>query len=348
MELVSVLQVEELLPTRTFGAIVCVAVVERSSHSRARALACRLCSNCVEIDSLAGVGKRGVLALSKALSDETVPENKAAALEAMMTILSKLNGDMTRLDKICGSNLSAKARMALEERWAKVTREDSRLESNTMNQETIRSPVHLRDSIEAESPGLQDQLPALSLRDRQNLTSQNRIHQKLASQNPASAAVVHDLALNSAEPSNSSGSAAALRARLLKLRETSQHPADRVAPPAASFSAPGDSGLPCGQDLFDAGIDRIQIVISMQPPVQDENEHVLAAIQSIKQFHAALSKQEYPAAGLSVLEMNQLREQITVHLHETAKNLTRYVSGNVISASDRCSMTMPLHARWKL
>jgi hypothetical protein len=96
MDIVSLVQSEELIPPKRLG-MVFVAIIEGSSHAKARASACRTCLDCVDKVGLAGVGKKGVCAAAKSLSQETVIENKGAALDLMELILSKMNGDIQRL-----------------------------------------------------------------------------------------------------------------------------------------------------------------------------------------------------------------------------------------------------------
>jgi cytoskeleton-associated protein 5 len=79
-------------------------------------MACKKCYECVELVGLSGIGKKGTLAAAKALSTEKILENHNAFLDLMELILSKMNGDMQRFARICGSSLSPKARDLLEER----------------------------------------------------------------------------------------------------------------------------------------------------------------------------------------------------------------------------------------
>ena len=111
---------EDLLPPKRMGPIVCVSLIEASSHPKAILIACNECYDCVEKIGLSGIGKKGVIATAKALSEAKLNENKSALLELMTLVLARMNGDMQRLSRICGSSLSSKARDLLEERAKKT------------------------------------------------------------------------------------------------------------------------------------------------------------------------------------------------------------------------------------
>ena len=113
------LKVEELLPAKRLGPVVCVAVIEGSSHPKARLLACKDCYNCVDKIGLSGIGKRGVLAFAKALSEEKLQEIRNALVDLMVMLVSRMNGDMQRFTRICGASLSGKARSLIEEQLVK-------------------------------------------------------------------------------------------------------------------------------------------------------------------------------------------------------------------------------------
>jgi len=101
------------------GPLVCVAVIEGSSHPKARLLACKECQLCVEKIGLSGIGKRGVLAAAKSLSEEKLQENRNALVDLMVMLVSRMNNDMQRFTRICGSSLSGKARSLIEEHMEK-------------------------------------------------------------------------------------------------------------------------------------------------------------------------------------------------------------------------------------
>merc|ERR1711957_257267 len=97
-------------PPKRLGSIICIPVMERSAHGKARAMACQECAVCVEKVGLSGIGKKGVLIAAKSLSEETLSENRNLCIDLMVLVLARMNGDIQRLVRICGSNLSDKAR----------------------------------------------------------------------------------------------------------------------------------------------------------------------------------------------------------------------------------------------
>ena len=111
------LENEILLSPKRLG-MVCVAVIESSPHAKAKAQACHTCLSCIEKIGLAGFGKKGVVATARMLSQDTTM-HRVAALELMEMILSKMNGDIIRLARICGPSLSEKGQQLLEDRWYK-------------------------------------------------------------------------------------------------------------------------------------------------------------------------------------------------------------------------------------
>ena len=104
------------MPLKRMGPVVCVSLIEASSRAPARIMACKECCVCVDKIGLSGIGKKGVLAAAKSLSEEKFPDNRNALLDLIELLLARMNGDMQRFARICGANLSGKARSAIEER----------------------------------------------------------------------------------------------------------------------------------------------------------------------------------------------------------------------------------------
>jgi hypothetical protein len=137
------------------------------------------------------LGKKGLLVAAKTLSEETLPENRVAALDLMEAVLLKMDGDVEKLASICGTTyLSDKAAALVEERWRKHSvsrpssslhaskRDDrSRRRSQIPTTKTVRridvtepynaipSPKSMKaDRFASVSAGLRDELPSLKLR----------------------------------------------------------------------------------------------------------------------------------------------------------------------------------------
>jgi len=132
----------------------------------------------------------GVLVAAKALSEETLSENRSACLDLMELILGRMNGDIQRLARICGPSLSDKARRLVEERWQRRSKSGGGVPPRPIENASRRSniptpkkgsppekpqkrasppkplglaPRHLEGS---SSTILRDELPALNLRTR--------------------------------------------------------------------------------------------------------------------------------------------------------------------------------------
>jgi hypothetical protein len=116
MELIDCLKSDDLIPLKRMGPVVCVTIIESSSRAPSRMMACKECCACVEHIGLSGIGKKGVLVAAKSLSEEKFPENRNALLDLIELLLSRMNSDMQRFARICGANLSEKARSMIEER----------------------------------------------------------------------------------------------------------------------------------------------------------------------------------------------------------------------------------------
>ncbi|KAL3924077.1 MAG: hypothetical protein SGILL_001267, partial [Bacillariaceae sp.] len=120
MDLIAELKAGHMIVYKKFGPLVCVPIMESSAQAKARLLACQECYGCVESVGLSGIGKKGVLVVAKSLSDEKLPENRSALLDLMALLVSRMNNDIQRLSKICGTSLSNKARTLVEERMRKI------------------------------------------------------------------------------------------------------------------------------------------------------------------------------------------------------------------------------------
>jgi hypothetical protein len=152
---------ETVVPLKVLGQAVCVPLIEKSPHAKTRGLAYVECTECVDGVGLNAIGKKGVLLASKAMSTESLPENKAALLELMLTILDKMNGDIEKLARICGpSHLSDKSKSLLEERYSK--RAASR-PASARGRSQVPSSKGNRDVLDSIS-GVIDELPSLELR----------------------------------------------------------------------------------------------------------------------------------------------------------------------------------------
>ena len=243
-----------MLPPKRLGAVVCAAIIDGSTHAKSRASACETCIACVEKAGLAGVGKKGVLAAAKLLSQETA-KNRASALDLMEAILSKMNNDMQRLVRICGPNLTDKGRLLLEERVAHGRTTKGSPSSPSWSLADHRSPSsspvksHKRlgeQKFGAKEGQLFDELPKLSLRSSTRATqlfgTRDREAVASSSDDPfafslkafreplpgsimnESSVEAHGFASVATSEAQPSSAAAMLRARLLKIRGNNSMP----------------------------------------------------------------------------------------------------------------------------
>ena len=309
LEIVTLLRSEDLLPPKRLGAVVCAAIIDRSSHAKARLLACQLCLSCVDKSGLQGIGKRGVVATAKLLSEETIPENRSAALDLAEMILLKMGGDIQLLVRICGTNLNDKARQMLEERWQK--REVTHIPSVSSNGLQSRSS-DLTSTHEKKSP--RHELPALTLRT--NLQS-SRVASQNVPENTDSVFGIHAFSsTTSNEPPNANcadqqsfGDAASLRARLLEIRQNSKPVAEMEVMQKEAF--------------YEFGISSLQKLMERGYPVAENDAELVNCTEMVRKFHAALSKQQKAPVGLSTEELSELRIAIVANVNGTVGKLTR-------------------------
>jgi cytoskeleton-associated protein 5 len=269
-EIEMLIQDEQLLSTKQLGGF-CVAVMEGSAQAKARASACRLCIECLERDGLVAMGKKGVLVAAKAVSDETIPENRSLALTLMMKILFRMNGEFTKLERICGPSLTNHGRQLLEERWAR--REKDSTEPTDSSSSGRKAKVTVNGELK--------------------------------------------------QTGTAGEGTATLRARLLALREK---PKD-LEPPQADESLE-DTYSTQSTDveiLFTEGIAGLKSLSTTNLPLPDESPALQSAIDGLKKFHAALSKQQNPVPGLSVIDLSRLRQIICENLGETMEQLTHLI-----------------------
>ena len=123
---------EQTYPPHRFGSLICTRLIDRSPYAKTRVLASRECQLCVEKVGLSAIGKRGIQIVAKALSEESLAENKGAYLDLVETVVSKMNGDLQKFARICASSLSDKAKDLVEERLAR----HSKMSSNTPSRNT--------------------------------------------------------------------------------------------------------------------------------------------------------------------------------------------------------------------
>jgi hypothetical protein len=271
----------------------------------------------------------------------------------MNAILSRMNGDTNRLVRICGPNLSDKARQHIEERWLK--RETSQGPSNTPDRRTrlpLPSSSSHHTSKNQSNVGFYDELPALSLRNTSyqdsfktnlrsvdaDISTEDPFAFSLASrksplplgtstettravEKPKTNETDTDRVLRA--ETDSVGAAATLRARLLKIREKGRLPDDGIALNSLEQDIMNDGDASLALE-YSNGMLAVKNLFQQNVPVHEDNESLFLCVESLKKFHAALSKQQNSIAGLSPQQLVMLRQFIAKNVNETIEQLTRY------------------------
>ena len=379
MEIVGQLRSETLISTKILGPVACVQVIERSNHAKARALAFAICRECVVTAGLPGIGKKGVVVAAKSLSEEHLPETKAAALDLMEEIVRRMNGDVTKLAKICGTALSSKAQEAIEERWKKNGSRKELLPPpipsvKKMNDVPVELTPERRNFGVAshETPGsersatLQDELPAFNLRSESEPLEQIGRHEERSTLNPNDpfafgqsamsraderladsqqdsvssdlfrAQVLHDPVETARAQSNSIndmadsqpivshhtsqmggtlGTAASLRARLLKIKEKNKgSDADQKPPQGerdfddiSAILAQGD-----GREEYKRVLSHVKALLVRSTPLLDDDPDILTTTRSLKKVHTALANSAETNGGGQTTLKKVLVENVSV------------------------------------
>ena len=352
----TLLRNETLIPPKRLGGIICTALIERSTHLRVKSFAANMCGDCVDKEGLTGVGKRGVIAAAKLLSESTLPDLKAGALDLLVKVLLRMSGDMSRLSRICGPALSAKAKQELEAA-SKQNRKPPKVANaspTTANVKGIPSTNKSQDRrtdsfiTEDRITDLEDELPAFTLRSRLERSSspekESNIEAIELDENPFSFSLKfknttrtspsseerkvkleshtdEHSAKQTASPSTRSeshqNSAAALRARLMRIRERSQTDGReaRLNEKTAGVNP---------AEEFQIGVDSMKHLLSTEVPINDENEVLVATINSLKKFHSALSGHQDRSAE-EAAAFSELRNYIYTNMNTTIECLTSLV-----------------------
>jgi hypothetical protein len=99
---------------------------------------------------LSAIGKKGIIAVARSYSEETFVENKSLFLDLIGTIIIKMNGDVKKFMKLCGSAyLTSKARDSIEKRVAKK----AKVEPSKSTKRPSRASISSRRSLAPPAPG---------------------------------------------------------------------------------------------------------------------------------------------------------------------------------------------------
>ena len=119
-------------------------MIESTINAKTRGIAIRELRFCVESCGLNGIGKKGLQVQAKSFSEENLLENKGFHLDLIQAIIFKMNGDINKYFKICGSTaLSRKSKDLIEERMAKVQKTSLENDNSKFSQESNKTrPVN--------------------------------------------------------------------------------------------------------------------------------------------------------------------------------------------------------------
>jgi len=85
-----------LYSPQKYGQLICIPLLERSGTPKTRLIAMIECCSCVNAIGLSAVGKKGVLVVIRMVSEETLAENRNAALDVITAVIVKMNGDIKK------------------------------------------------------------------------------------------------------------------------------------------------------------------------------------------------------------------------------------------------------------
>jgi len=115
-------------------------------------LATHECQSCVNICGLGGIGKRGIQITAKSLSDESIAENRAAFLDLIETVIAKMNGDIQKYFRVCGTSaLSDKAKEHIRERWSRHVKASGATNANAPDKKAMSAKRTPRSQVASTS-----------------------------------------------------------------------------------------------------------------------------------------------------------------------------------------------------
>ncbi|KAL7540754.1 hypothetical protein ACHAXR_010359, partial [Thalassiosira sp. AJA248-18] len=119
VSILSFVRSNELYPLQKYGPNICILVLDKSKSNRARSLAATECSSCVIAIGVGAIGKKGMIALSRALTLEKVTEIRMSYLDLFYNVVQKY-GDLDKLLSIIGDdNLTDKTKQMILDRCSK-------------------------------------------------------------------------------------------------------------------------------------------------------------------------------------------------------------------------------------
>ena len=315
-ELINSMVNDALYPIDKYGSVICVAVIENTTTPKTRGLAIRQCQFCVEKVGLNAIGKKGILAVAKSFSDETLLENKSAFLDLIEIIIMKMNGDVKKFMKLCGAaHLSSRGREAIENRMSKksFSSMQSHNQSSLASRSSFVPTENAKHSEDIEGPfkfsfnsSNKGQSPEPALTGGASSFLQHREKQ-------------HEV---------NSGAAASLRERLKQIRDRHQSENDHISNQlltSSQNSMVNDHDLtPPNSDTYLRSIMKdVDELLFQNIPLGKNTDKSSTALIGLRKIHASLTNGSTDNTLTDPLVLSQLRQEITSNVTYCVLKLAR-------------------------
>lgn len=318
-ELITSMIDDGICPSDKYGSVTCVSVIENTATPKTRVLAVRECRICVDNVGLSAVGKKGIVVIAKAYSDETLTENKSAFLDLIEAIIFKMNGDVKKFIKLCGaSNLSTKARDSIEKRMARKTistssqRQSRSSQSSRVSSATAIGKSSLREETSHRNSVIENDGPfQFSFNSSANMNGSERLGSVQYTE-PATKILSPEQAV---KREANSGAAASLRERLKQIRDRHQPEHDTNSSPVPtslqiSVSRELSPTPPSPNTYLRSIMDDVDELLSQDLPLGKSTEKSSVALIGLRKIHASLTNGSTDSTGTDPLILNQLKEEI--------------------------------------
>lgn len=278
-------------------------------------------------------------------------QTKLAALNLLETILSKMNGDIQRLTRICGPALSDKGASDLEEKWNKRNPTETIVSSSvTKAPKFLTSADYDNNALNNSEDGqsIRDELPSFRLDADHTLATGGEKEDTLTTKDggtPGNFALsylhsgntmerteggdfsegteYHDAREQDEVPGKTDGTAASLRMRLLEIKEKSKYSDENVPVTGSRHSSPGAADGSAGRLGNGEEMASIRSLLKKKGPLREHDSELISSIEALKRIHAAVSKQGNTSLGFSVAEILQFRDSIAGQIDALVDLLTQ-------------------------
>jgi len=335
LDLLASLASDDIYPLVKYGSITCISVIESSTSPKTRVLAAHQCHSCVEKCGLIGIGKKGVQLVAKSLSNEKHTENRTAYLDLIEMIIQKMNGDINKYIKICGSStLSRRARELVEERWMRhknaAASSTTKMRPSTAQPRPTKSPTQgmltlyksISTSAIVSASELLHALPSLNLETATN----GRSNDDAVLTSPSSNDRGGPSTFSSKTPEYSSsenktkaysshsgtGVSAPLRERMRKISEQRQ-----------------------AEKMFNAIMCDVDDLLSQPTPLGDKENISLIAVTGLSRIHASLTAHGTIQTETGQVVLDELRIIVKANLPYCVARLT-----SVLGFGFRCGTAL--------